>query len=64
MSRNPARQTSRALHQEVVINLDLGTRANIGELVGEWKSDVPGYRDITFKLAREGLKECKQNACR
>ena len=28
------------------------------------KSDVSGHRDVTFKPAREGLKEGKQNACR
>ena len=48
------------VEQEGVINLGLGTRADIGE----WKSDVSGHRDVTFKPAREGLKEGKQNACR
>ena len=48
------------IYQEGVINLGLGTRADIGE----WKSDVSGHRDVTFKPAREGLKEGKQNACR
>ena len=46
--------------QEGVINLGLGTRADIGE----WKSDVSGHRDVTFKPAPEGLKDGKQSACR
>ena len=46
--------------QEGIINLGLGTRADIGE----WKSDVSGHRDVTFKPAWEGLKEGKQNVCR
>ena len=45
--------------QEGVINLGLGTRADIGE----WKSDVSGHGDVTFKPAQEGLKEGKQSAC-
>ena len=35
--------------QEGDINLGLGTRGEIGE----WKSDVSGHRDVTFKPARE-----------
>ena len=48
------------VEQEAVINIGLGTRADIGE----WKSDVFGHRDVTFKSTWDGLKEGKQNACR
>jgi len=47
-------------YYEGVVNLGLGTRAGIGE----WKSDVSGHRDVTFKLAREDLEEGKQKVCR
>ena len=56
------RKSPRALHSAVVmfqnnggrkqkrvINLGPGTRGDIGE----WKSDVSGHRDVTFKPARE-----------
>ena len=56
VSGYPFWQLSIDHNQEGVI----GTRADIGE----WKSDVSGHRDVTFKPAREGLKEGKQNACR
>ena len=46
--------------QEGIINLGLGTRADIGE----WKSDVSGRRDFLFKPAREGLKDGNQSAWR
>ena len=39
--------------QEGVINLGLGTRADIGE----WKSDVSGHRDVTFKPAGKVWKK-------
>ena len=35
--------------------MGLGSIGDIGEL----KSDVSGHRDVTFKPAREGLKEGK-----
>ena len=57
MEKNYAKSV---MNQERVINLGLGTRADIGE----WKSDVSGHRDVTFKPAREGLKDGKQSDCR
>ena len=56
VSGYPFWQLSIDHNQEGVI----GTRADIGE----WKSDVSGHRDVTFKPAWEGLKEGKQNVCR
>ena len=38
-----------AIFQEGVMNLGLGTSAGIGE----WKAEVSGHRDVTYKSARE-----------